>query len=221
MKTLHHRLNNEEGAILFTVVVFIIALTAAAVTLINLTTFELDMSRNYKCQQEAFFNGESGLFAMGKAISIMVDEGVISDANATGKLGGFALSQEAVDDTGDGVDDMDDLIEKGTLDGIDEGTNEGEDANETALTKNTTILGALAATRSDGSSVEATLDADANWYFTDARNEKGGMMEFASGYEGTANKSGRSMYYRIISQGHGCGNTANYTVSGQYRHVNR
>lgn len=218
MKRLHDRLNNEEGAILVTVIVFIITLTAAAVTLINLTTFELDMTSNYKCQQEAFFNGESGLFAMGKAISIMVDEGTVTDANATGKLGGFALSEGAVTD---GISDMDVLIEGGTTDNIGEGTNLGADGNETALTKNTTIAGAISTSRTDGTSVDIALNADINWYFTDVANEKGGMMEFASGYGGAAGKSSRSMYYRIVSQGHGCGNTANYTVSGQYRHVNR
>ena len=217
MKNMFTTLTNQNGSILFTVIAFVVALTAAAVTMINMTTFELEMAKNYKCQQEAFYNGESAMAAMGKAVSMMVDEGIIADANATGQMGGIVLSQDAMDE---GITSMDEVIEDGSHDEAGEGDNVGVDGNETMITKKTTIKGQMTSQRTDGSDLGVMLDADVNWYRTTIKANKGGSgQEMFASYGGR--DQGRSLYFRIVSQGHGCVGSANYTVTGQYRHVVR
>ena len=64
----------------------------------------------------------------------------------------------------------------------------------------------------------AQIDAEVNFFRTHGATLEGNTLEFASGYEG--HKGRFAMFFRIISQGHGC-IQSNFTVNGEYRYVTR
>ena len=74
MKDIRKHIDNDKGMVLFSVLALIVAITAAAVVLVGMTTHELDVSANNKCQAQAFFSAESGMRGMMKVLDRSVEE---------------------------------------------------------------------------------------------------------------------------------------------------
>lgn len=73
---------NENGAVLIAAIVVLMAVTVIGVTLITVSTYEVDMAFNEKCKEEARYNGESCTIAGIKLLKMISDA-----ASTTGDLG--------------------------------------------------------------------------------------------------------------------------------------
>ena len=206
-----HPLDNESGVIIFAVLAFIVAITAATVLVINLSTLELDVSGNNKCQAQAFFNAESGISGMMKIIDRSVEEAQLVDENDS-KFAGYTFD-------GTASEEEDQYIE-----GVFGGVSADENATKESKFRNAEVAlldpPQLADLHNYGQ-VSADLNADVNWYYTHRGMLRGMSLEFAAGYEGFGSgRGGNVMFFRVISQGNGCDNST-YTVNGEYRWVRR
>lgn len=211
MKDIRNHIDNDKGMVLFSVLALIVALTAASVVLVNMTTHELDVSANKKCLGQAFFAAESGMRGMMKVLDRSVEEAELVDPT---DLQFQAYDREG--DLADAKDDYEDVFFN----------EKGADVNATKLEKFThTEMANIAPSEMDVAyplhtyaQLPAEIDADVNFYRTHNATLQGNTLEFASGYEG--HKGNMAIFFRIISQGHGCINS-NFTVNGEYRYVSR
>lgn len=183
--------NNEEGSILITAVMFIIALTAIGVTLIKISDFELKMATNDKCQKNAFFNGEAGLWGMSKVVRRSLEQAQLVNPNDPEYPGVTRSSATSATD--------DEIYDE--MSGFSSASRGQKDFR-----------------LFDNSNITAVIDADVNVAYTTSAQIRGNAIEFASGYEGLAGGGAGSnaIFYNITSEGRGC-NNANFTVNGQYR----
>lgn len=212
MRKIVHPLDNESGVIIFTVLAFVVALTAATVLVINLTTLELDVSGNNKCQAQAFFNAESGMSGIMKIIDRTLEEAQLVDENDS-KFGAYTF------DDSDGSTETQQYNE-----GVYGSASADENADKESKFRNAEVA-LLDPPQSAGlhnyAQISADLNADVNWYYTHRGMLRGMSLEFAAGYEGFGSgRGGNVMFFRVISQGNGCDNST-YTVNGEYRWVRR
>lgn len=218
MKTIRRPIDNERGAILFSVLALIVALTAGSVVLITMTGHELDVSANNKCQAQAFFNAESAMQGMMKVIDRTIEEAELVDNNDQQ----FAAHTH-YDDLGASVDndtvtDYKDILHGGRQADVNATKEEKFQYNETANIQ----ASALNPPIHNYVQLTADINADVNWYKNPGRFKLAGdTLEFAAGYEGLGSGAGGvALFFRIISQGHGC-IRSNFTVNGEYRYVTR
>lgn len=211
MRKIDHPLDNESGVIIFAVLAFIVAITAATVLVINMSTLELDVSGNNKCQAQAFFNAESGISGMMKVIDRSLEEAQMVDENDS-KFGAYTFD-------GTASEEEDQYIE-----GVFGGASADETADKESKFRNGGVAILDPPQRADFhhyNQVSADLNADVNWYYTHRGMLRGMSLEFAAGYEGFGSgRGGNVMFFRVISQGNGCDNST-YTVNGEYRWVRR
>jgi hypothetical protein len=212
MRKIVHPLDNESGVIIFAVLAFIVAITGATVLVINLSTLELDVSGNNKCQAQAFFNAESGISGMMKIIDRSLEEAQLVDENDS-KYAAYTFDES-------GGNSENQQYTEGVFGG---GTVDENAAKESQFRNAEVAL--LDPPQRNGlhnyNQVSADLNADVNWYYTHRGMLRGMSLEFAAGYEGFGSgRGGNVMFFRVISQGNGCGN-ATYTVNGEYRWVRR
>jgi hypothetical protein len=206
-----HPLNNESGVIIFAVLAFVVAITAATILVINLSTLELEVSGNNKCQAQAFFNAESGISGMMKIIDRSLEEAQIVDSSDS-KYAAYAFDGTSTEEN------------QQYIEGVFGGVSADETAKKESQFRNGEVA-LLDPPQRNGfhnyNQISADLNADVNWYYTHRGMLRGMSLEFAAGYEGFGSgRGGNVMFFRVISQGNGCDN-ATYTVNGEYRWVRR
>lgn len=211
MRPVIHPIHSQDGAILFAVLAIIVALTAGTVLVINMTTLELDVSANNKCQAQAFFNAESGMSGMMKIIDRTLEEARLVSSGDS--------KYSAYNFDGSGSDENQQYLEgvfgEGTVDIYAKKESEFKGGQLANLAPPQRI------NLHNVTQVSADLDAEVNWYYTHRGMLRGNSLEFAAGYEGFGSgRGGNVMFFRVISQGNGC-NNAQYTVNGEYRWVRR
>jgi hypothetical protein len=74
MQGINKIINDESGAMLIGVVLVLIAVTAIGVTVIKMSTFEMDISISEKCKEEARYNSESCTMSGAKLIKFIMTE---------------------------------------------------------------------------------------------------------------------------------------------------
>jgi hypothetical protein len=211
MRKIVHPLDNESGVIIFAVLAFIVAITAATVLVINMSTLEMDVSGNNKCQAQAFFNAESGISGIMKIIDRSLEEAQMVDSSNS-KFAAYNFDGTSSDEN------------QQYIEGVFGGVTADETAKKESQFRNGEV--ALLDPPQRGGlhtygQVSADLNADVNWYYTHRGMLRGMSLEFAAGYEGFGSgRGGNVMFFRVISQGNGCDN-ATYTVNGEYRWVRR
>lgn len=213
MKDKCKSIDNESGSILFSVLALIVALTAASVVLINMTGHELDVSANNKCQAQAFFSAEAGMRGMMKVLDRSIEEAELVDNNDQ-QFKAYSRDGNATD----AKNDYRDIFFDGRLADVNATKEEKFQYNEAAN---------IAASELDDplhnyAQLDASIDTDVNFYKTPFVSTMiGNTLEFAAGYEGLGSGAGGiGIYFRIISQGHGC-NRSNFTVNSEYRYIIR
>lgn len=211
MKNVLHPIGNDSGVVLASVLALILALTAASVVLINMTSQEMDVSGNNKCQAQAFFSAESGMRGMMKVLDRTVEEAELV-SNTDQQYAGFTYTGS------DATEEYRQVFFGGKT----------ADANSTKTEKfqfSESVAIAPSADNDNPFHTYANLadgfDADVDFSRTHGATLEGATLEFAAGYEGLGSGAGSMAYFfRIVSQGHGCGRS-NYTVNGEYRYVTR
>ena len=188
--------SRENGSVLMTTIVLIVALTAAALTMMKISDFELKMTTNDKCQKQAFYNAESGLWSITKVIREICEESEMVNPGSP-EFPGLQKNDEVP--ASEATDEMitDELIGFGE---------KSADKRELKLF--------------DDSDISAVIDVDLNVAYTTQAVIRGNTIEFASGYEGLGGgvAGSTAIFYNITAEGHGCTN-AQYTVNGEYRYM--
>ena len=98
-----YSLSNETGSVLIGVIVVLVAVTAIGVTLLKVSNFEVNMTTNEKCKEEARFNSESCAVAgikLVKMISTQASEqGILGIPEGDGKILGVTYAEAEVSST--------------------------------------------------------------------------------------------------------------------------
>ncbi len=195
-------LRNQNGSVLLTVMLVLIAVSALSITMMNFSNVEVNMAGNYKFEKAAFYNGDSGIYATPKFIRLVYPEGnPIAEASPT-QAGCVQFLNTTQSNAA--LEIMQRIY--------------GFNDRDATATLNDTLANEESAAAADISMNGCSIPANVNIIRMGGEQMSGGGVRFGSGAEGVGSGSNRAVRFRLVSTGQDdLGNT--HSIRAIYRWV--
>jgi hypothetical protein len=195
-------LHDQNGTVILTVMLVLIAVSALSLTMMNFSTVEVNMAGNYKFEKTAFYNGDSGIYGTPKFIRLVFPSGnPVPEASPTqaGCVQFLNTTQ---------TDGALEIMQR--IYGF-----EGRDVTDAM---NDTLANEEDPTAADISMNGCAIPADVNIIRMGGQQLSGGGVEFGAGAEGMGSGADRAVLFRLVSTGRDdTGNTQ--SIRALYRWV--